>query len=124
MRSSALICAMAFCLNACTTAAQGGYGPQADHWTIGGAFGYKETKTGDKSWFVQYNGSSAFDAVEGFNRRARELCSGVGYSNYDVSAVPGLASGTTTGVAAPVPGGMLATASQTIPSQSAYITCK
>jgi hypothetical protein len=99
------------------------YGPQTGG--LGGAYGYHEVRTADKTWLLTYNGIDLENALTGFNRRAHELCAQVGLSNYDVSAATGVnVGGTSTSAGTTLPGGIIATASTTDPSQTAYITCK
>lgn len=109
---------------ACTTAARGGYGPQGNAFELGSAYGYKETKIGEKTWFLQYADTDMFKAVQGFDRRAHELCATIGFSQYKPSSAPGLVDESHGSVTAPVFGGATYTSSSGLPSQSAYVTCE
>jgi len=80
------------------------------------AYGYQEVKTGDRTWLLSYSGFDMQNAVEGFNRRASELCP----SGYTVSNAPGVNAGSYTSGAQM--GAMFA--SQSTSSQTAYVTCK
>jgi len=106
------LCILALCVTSGCTPIR--YKQKDSFWDS--AYGYQEVKTGDKTWLLSYSGFDMKNAVEGFNRRASELCP----SGYTVASAPGINAGSYNSGAQL--GGVFA--SQSTSSQTANITCK
>lgn len=110
-------------LGGCSSAGWNGYGPKGEG-LIGSAYGYEDVKIDETTFFVSYTGGTVPEAVQGFHRRAKELCLEIGRDTYEIGHSPGTVSGQEgTSMQAPI-FGALAGFSSSLPQQNGYVNCK